>query len=177
MALFMKQGTALAPFVHGTCDHLLRLVRWAVLGLTGVMLVSLSLQVVMRYVFGHAASWTEELALACFTWGTLLAIAAGVRDAIHVRMDLLVDRLPEPLRTGMERLVSLAIAFTGVFTAWSGVRYVADSTGFTSAAIGYPLTGLYAAAPVCGVLVAVFALEHALLGPGARPDASTTPTN
>lgn len=173
----MKQGHALKPFVHGGCDRLLQLVRWAVLGFTGVMLVSLSLQVVMRYVFGHAASWTEELALACFTWGTLLAIAAGVRDAIHVRMDLLVDRLPEPLRTGMERLVSLAIAFTGVFIAWSGVRYVADASGFVSAAIGYPLTGLYAAAPVCGVLIAVFALEHALLGSGAKLDPVTHPLN
>ena len=60
------------------------------------MLVSLSLQVVMRYVFDKAPSWSEELALACFSWSMLLAIAAGVRGAIHVRMDLLVDHLPKP---------------------------------------------------------------------------------
>lgn len=151
-------------------DRLAALLRGVIVALALTMLVALSLQIFMRFFLGQALSWSEELALACFSWSMLLAIALGVRNAIHVRMDLLVDCLPAPLQRGVDRLVSLTVAGLGVFVAWSGVRYVLDSLGTTSAAIGYPIAYLYACAPVSGTLIAVFALERAFLGaaPSAR---------
>ena len=146
-------------------DQLTRALRAVIVALAVVMLASLSLQVVMRFVFNQALSWSEELALGCFSWVMLLAIAVGVRDAIHVRMDLLVDRLPDGAQRAVEVLVSLAVAGLGVFVAWAGVRYVVDSFGTTSAAIGYPIALLYASAPTAGALIALYALERALLGP------------
>lgn len=151
--------------VHRLCDHLARTVRVLVILLAITMLVVLSLQVVMRYVFNRAPSWSEELALACFSWSMLLTLAVGVRDAIHVRMDLLLDCLAAPAREVLERLIAAAIGGTGAFIAWSGTAYVADTAGTTSAAIGYPMAWLYACAPVCGALVAVFAFERAVWGP------------
>ncbi|MGV3570920.1 MAG: TRAP transporter small permease [Ramlibacter sp.] len=161
------------PVLARACDLLARAVRFVVVALALVMLASLALQVVMRYVFGQAQSWTEELAVTCFSWSMLLAIAAGVREGIHVRMDLLVDRLPAPLQRGLDKLVTLAIAATGGFIAWSGVNYVRDAGGITSAAIGYSLTWLYACAPVCGALIAVFAIERLVLGPRPPVPAAT----
>lgn len=145
-------------------DRLAALLRGVIVALAVTMLVALSLQIVMRFFVGQALSWSEELALACFSWSMLLAIALGVRNAIHVRMDLLVDCLPAPLQRGVDRLVALAVAGLGVFVAWAGVRYVVDSLGTTSAAIGYPIAYLYASAPSSGVLIALFALERVILG-------------
>lgn len=163
----MLRREALQSLALGICDPVARAVRWVVVVLIVVMLASLSLQVVMRYVFAKTPSWSEELALACFSWSMLLAIGVGVRDAIHVRMDLLVEHLPGPVRAAVDRLVWLLIALMGGFIAWSGSRYVADSAGSTSAAIGYPIQYLYACAPVCGALIALFALEHLLRGRAA----------
>ncbi len=143
-------------------DRLAALVRATTVGLAVAMLVALALQVLMRYVFGKALSWTEELALGCFTWTMLLAISLGVRDAIHVRMDLLVDRLPDRARRVAERAILLAIAVFGAFLAWSGGRYLLDTQGMTSAAIGYPIGYLYAAAPAAGALIALFCAERLL---------------
>lgn len=145
-------------------DRLAALLRGVIVALALTMLVALSLQIFMRFFLGQALAWSEELALACFSWSMLLAIALGVREAIHVRMDLLVDCLPAPLQRGVDRLVALAVAGLGVFVAWAGVRYVVDSLGTTSAAIGYPIAYLYACAPVSGALIALFALERATLG-------------
>lgn len=156
------------------CNGLARSVQLAVLLLALAMLVSLSLQVLMRYVFNQAPTWTEELAVTCFSWCMLLSIGLGVRQAIHVRMDLLVDRLPPAPRQWVDRLVTLATALAGAFIAWYGVLYVLDSGGSRSAAIGYPLAWLYASAPACGALMAIFALEHLLRGPAAR-STSTSP--
>lgn len=140
-------------------------VRALVVSLVTVMLAVLALQVVMRYAFGQALSWSEELALLCFSWSTLLAIALGVRDAVHVRLDLLALALPSALARWLDKAVALAVAGVGGFIAWAGQAYVVDSFGATSAAIGYPTAWLYACAPVSGVLILVFALEHLLLGP------------
>jgi TRAP-type C4-dicarboxylate transport system permease small subunit len=68
------------------------------------------------------------------------------------------------LREGVDRLIAFAIFALGVFIAWAGVRYVIDSLGTTSAAIGYPIAYLYACAPVCGALIALFSLERAVFG-------------
>lgn len=146
-------------------DRLTGVLRILIVALAILMLVSLSMQVVMRLVFNEALSWSEELALGCFSWVMMLAIAVGVRDAIHVRMDLLVDLLPMPLRRVLEVLVSMGVAGLGLFIAWAGVRYVVDSFGTTSAAIGYPIAFLYSSAPTGGALIALYALERALLGP------------
>jgi TRAP-type transport system small permease protein len=155
-------------------SQLSRGVQVLIVALIGVMLGALALQVFMRYVFGQALSWSEELALFCFSWSTMLAIAMGVRDAVHVRMDLLAGRLPARLAQSLDKLVALAISGVGCFIAWSGIRYVHDALGATSAAIGYPTAWLYACAPVGGVLIAVFALEHVLLGVPPKQGEPTT---
>ena len=72
-------------------------VRTAVMAFATVMLLALSLQVFMRFVLDKPLSWSEELALACFSWSMLLAIGLGVRQKTHVRMDILVDHLPKAL--------------------------------------------------------------------------------
>ncbi|WP_425258632.1 TRAP transporter small permease [Rubrivivax sp. RP6-9] len=167
--------TGTKPALRAAFDHLARAVRAAILLLVTAMLVTLALQVLMRYGAGQALSWSEELALLCFSWSMLLAIALGVRDAIHVRLDLLVGLLPMPLAQAADRLVALVIAAIGVFLAWSGQSYVVDSLGATSAAIGYPTAWLYACAPVCGGLIALFAFEHLLLG--APPAAAAAPAS
>lgn len=153
-----------APF-----SHLARAVRGVIVLLVAVMLVTLSLQVLLRYGFSRTLSWSEELALLCFSWSMLLAVALGVRDAIHVRLDLLVTLLPAPLARAADKAVAAAILGVGVFIAWSGLNYTIDSFGATSAAIGYPTAWLYACAPVCGLLIALFALEHVLLGAPQQP--------
>jgi TRAP-type C4-dicarboxylate transport system permease small subunit len=129
-----------------------------------IMLGALSLQISVRFFIGDALAWSEEVSVASFSWAMLLSIALGVRQAIHVRMDLLVDCLPASLQRGLDKLVALAVAGLGIFLAWAGVNYVLDSLGTTSAAIGYPIAYLYACAPVCGALIALFSLERAFLG-------------
>jgi TRAP-type transport system small permease protein len=144
-------------------DGLASALQKIIVSLAVTMLLALTLQVFMRFVMGQALSWSEELALACFSWVMLLSIALGVRHSIHVRMDLLIDRLPPMLRHRANQCIWLVIAALGCFVAWSGVNYVRDSFGTTSAAIGYPIAWLYASAPVSGVLIAIFALEHVLM--------------
>jgi TRAP-type C4-dicarboxylate transport system permease small subunit len=168
-----RPGTAgaAAPAVRRLVDGLAALTRVAIFVLAVTMLLALTLQVFMRFVVGNPLAWSEEVALTCFSWAMLLAIALGVREGIHVRMDLFTERLPPAGRRFLERAVALGVVAFGFALAWAGGRYVLDSLGTTSAAIGFPVGWLYASAPVCGTLVVVFGLEQALFGraPAAAP--------
>ena len=141
-----------------------RAIKALVVVMVVVMLAVLTAQIFLRYTFSIALSWSEELALALTGWTVLLMAALGVKESFHVRMALLVRRLPPGWRLRAEQAISLATAVAGGFIAWSGWFYLLDTRGMTSAAMGYPAGMLNAAALVCGVLIVLFALEAMLEG-------------
>jgi len=153
MSAFARVNAALA-----------RLLGVLVVAMVVVMTCALGAQVLLRYAFNITLSWSEELSLGLFTWTVLLTSALGVREGFHVRMALLLDPMPAAVRRESERVIHLATCAVGLFLAWAGWRYVADTRGAVSAAIGYPIELLHASAFVCGLLIAVFALESALSG-------------
>lgn len=156
------------------CRRVALVTRWTIFALVAAMFGALALQVVMRYVFGTALSWSEELALGCFTWSSLLAVALGVRTQVHARMDLVLERLGQSKQEMLERFIALLITLFGLALLWAGVLYTLDSRGSVSAAIGYPTWYLYSAAPVTGLLLLVFGLERMLLGPSLVADTLNT---
>jgi TRAP-type C4-dicarboxylate transport system permease small subunit len=77
--------------VRQALERLAALLRGVIVALALIMLGALSLQISVRFFIGDALAWSEEVSVASFSWAMLLSIALGVRQAIHVRMDLLVD--------------------------------------------------------------------------------------
>jgi TRAP-type C4-dicarboxylate transport system permease small subunit len=152
--------------------HLVALVayilRASLVAAMGVMLACIAIQVVMRYVFGNAPSWSEELALLMFSWVTLGGLALGVREGFHVRLDVVLNLLPASLRRWAETAIDAVTAAFGAYLAWSGQRFVEVTGGSVSAAIGYPIEFLHALAPVAGFLICLFAVWRVITGPEAE---------
>jgi len=134
------------------------------------MLLALTYQVVARYAFNAPPVWTEEFSLAMFTWIVLLMGSAGVREGIHVCLDVWPEGISDVLRAVLDRFVQLATLAVGVVLLTSGWAYVVDTQGQLSAAINYPIEALHAAAPVAGALIALHSLA-ALLSPIHRTSA------
>ena len=152
---------------------LARVIQAGMVVMVAVMLLTLAAQVVMRYVFSTALSWSEEMSMALFSWTVLLGTTLGVQQGFHVRLTLLVERVPPRWRHLAERGIHLLTAAFGAYLAFAGWQYVDETRGMTSAAIGYPVAYLHLAVPVCGILIALFALEHALLGTIPAAEAET----
>ena len=64
-------------------------------------------QVIMRYVFNSASSWSEELIRFVFVWCSFIAAAVGVREGIHIGINIFVNLLPQKLIPLTEILVNL----------------------------------------------------------------------
>jgi len=141
-------------------DKLESVLKMAAVAILLLMLLTLSAQVLLRYVFGKALSWSEELSLLGFAWVVVISTVIGIRRLTHARMDLLVVILPRPLHGMVDALVSLMMCALGLFIAYAGWNYMIETRGATSAAIGFPIEFLYAAAPAFGVLIALFSFER-----------------
>ena len=91
------------------------------------MVVVVSAQVVMRYVFNGSFDWADEVSRIAFVWTMFLAIPLGIRDGTHVGIDLLVKRFPAQVQQMLARVMSgLAAGMMGV-VLWTSV-VVAAST-------------------------------------------------
>ncbi len=150
-------------------------VRWSLFVAIAVMLVAIAYQVVMRYCFGRAPSWTEELAILMFAWATLGGFALGVREGFHVRLTIILDRLPARRRQFAERALDAFALLVGAYLLWSGWRYVDVTAGSTSAAIAYPVEYLHGMAPLAGALIMLFAAERLWNNPPAPMPESHDP--
>jgi TRAP-type C4-dicarboxylate transport system permease small subunit len=139
--------------------------RWSLIAAMAVMVACVAYQVLMRYVFSRAPSWTEELAVLMFSWAILGALALGVREGFHVGLTMLLDTLGAVGRARAERAIAVLTAALGAYLTWSGWRFLDATLGTKSAAIGYPIEVLHVMALIAGILVLVFALERVIWGP------------
>lgn len=74
------------------------------------MFLSLVLQVILRFVFGAPAAWTEELATIAYLWVIFWGTAFSVPLAAHVAVDFIVPRFAPPVRRMLYALGLSALA-------------------------------------------------------------------
>ena len=127
-----------------------------------LMIACLCGEVFFRYVLNHSLPWSEEVALLLFTWAVLLYGAVGVREGFHVRVSVLVDRLPARARLWLERLILLGIAAFGVVMIDAGWDMVERNFNQVAPATRYPLALLYGAVPAMGALILLHAAARIL---------------
>ncbi|SLN14700.1 2,3-diketo-L-gulonate TRAP transporter small permease protein YiaM [Roseovarius gaetbuli] len=65
-----------------------------------VVVGSVLMQVVLRFLFDTAAVWAEETAVYGMIFAVYLGATMAVRERAHIRITLLVSRLPRALQVG-----------------------------------------------------------------------------
>ena len=71
-----------------------KIVRWICIVLTFLMFVSISYQVIGRYVTKSSIAWTEETSRYCMIWLAFLGSSTLVRNWENSSVTFLVQRLP-----------------------------------------------------------------------------------
>jgi C4-dicarboxylate transporter DctQ subunit len=131
-------------------------------------------QVVARYVFNEGVVWSEQAFVKFTVWACLIGAARAVRDGLHVRVDLVLDRLRPPARRAAE-LVNLAInlVFCGVML-WAALGYLdfLVTVGTTNVESGVKEWVAYLVTPI---FLALMCLRYAALVPAALASPSDDP--
>lgn len=149
--------------IDGVSTWCARITQVVVL-ITGIGLVlNLLIAIFFRYVVGYALSWPEELSMLLFTWIVFLTGSLGVRERFHVRLTIVLNRLPVPVERILSILINSAVILFGGVLCYSGKEMVTRTLGNISATIGYPLELINSAAIVCGGLIIIHGLRVLLI--------------
>lgn len=84
--------------------------RFVGMALIVLIVVTVTIQVFTRYVFGQPITWVEELATYAFIWGVFLGASVGLKEARHIRIETFVARLPPRGGAAFRLLGTLLVA-------------------------------------------------------------------
>lgn len=75
----------------------------------GILLMGMIIayEVVCRYVFNSPTMWTQEVSIYLFMWTMLAASSYTLQTGKHVRVDLLIERMPVKTRKLFDVLTSV----------------------------------------------------------------------
>lgn len=127
-----------------------------------VMTVDVLWGVFTRYTLGNQASWSEELARFLLIWIGILGAAYASGQNMHLAIDLLSPKLEgrkKKLLANTIRMVIITFAFCVLVVGGFRLIYITHVLGQTSPALQIPMTIVYAAIPLAGVLVVYYKLH------------------
>ena len=119
------------------------------------MLMAVLVQVVGRY-FAFSIDWAAETATLAQVWMVLLAAGLAMRDRLHVRVDVLINRLPARLAWALSVVVTLICLWFLSLTIMGSLALVEVGRIGRSPVVGIPMWLAYLCLPL-GLLY--FALE------------------
>ena len=123
------------------------------------MVVILSWQVISRYVFNDPSTYTEELLRLGLVWLSLLGAAYSAGRGSHMAIDLLRDISRGRFQKLLKMLVPISFIIFSIYVLiLGGLHSMQIASKQLTAVLQMPMSSFYAALPVCGVLLILYAI-------------------
>ena len=119
-----------------------------------VALLSLFVNVVLRYVFNYSLSWSEELVREVIIYTTLIGCSAAIKNRSMIKIDAvvqLVPRLKTPL-TYFSHLMTMIFSCMMIYYGWK-MALLQIMTNQKTIILQIPLVYLYAILPLMGTMM------------------------
>ena len=104
--------------------------------------------------------WTSEVARYLYIWVSVIGAAISLQENRHVKVDLVVDKLPFSLRKICEILSVLIVIVVSVFLLYSLRDLMPRVARQTSSAARIPMSYVYSAAVLAGVTFIFFSITR-----------------
>ena len=139
----------------------------ALMVLCGTALLGFSLTVcadIVTRVIGRPWLWLQEVTSTLFIYGIFIGFAAATRRNDHLYLTAVAESMRGRARQAAEIVIRLVVLAVTLGMVWFG--YLNFLRGFGSFRLpsNTPIASLYAAIPLSGVLIALFALEQIING-------------
>ena len=100
-------------------------------------------KIVMRYAFGDAVAWGDELGVILFLWVIFWSCALVVRDREQIVFDLAVNAVPRPVARGFAIFRNLLIGGLFAFALPTIAGYLQFLTRSQTAVLRWPVGWVY----------------------------------
>ena len=149
--------------MHSLIKYLDKTLAVALMLVMACILLSVSWQVVSRYLLKDPSSVTEELARFLLIWVGMLGAVYAYRTNSHLGLNLVLDKMPPSIKKiTLIVLQLLVIVFSSLVLVFGGIELV-DLTlelNQISAALSLNMGIVYAILPISGVLLIVYSLVN-----------------
>lgn len=141
--------------------HIL-LINFSKILLIGMILIVFA-NVVLRYVFNSGILWSEEVALLFEVWFIFLSLGLGVKQRLHISINMLPrNRIDPRLDKALDLLSELIFILVGIVLIIFGIRLTQFTMRSIMPATKWPAGILYMVTPLSGLLVIVESMLHIL---------------
>jgi TRAP-type C4-dicarboxylate transport system permease small subunit len=112
-------------------------------------------QIIMRYLFSNALSWSEELARYIFIWQLWLGVSYATKNHSHIRIKIIENVLNERQRKILEAIALVVWFGFGVFVIYQGwkIALLILASKQRSPALGLPMFYAYVSVPIGATLM------------------------
>ena len=133
--------------------------------LVAVLLCVVTAGIIFR-AFNEPLSWTDEICGFLMVWLACLGWMIATRHNAHIRIRLLLDKLPGKAWRGTEVVIQVAVAVVGAVVAWKSIHLVQVNSDIEAMSVPISVAWMYAPLLPAGVLTTVQALADMF---AARP--------
>ena len=131
--------------------------------LLALMFLTTFYQILARDIFVISSMWTEELARFLFVWIVFLGAATLMEGNEHIRIAILIDRLPLAVSRMIRVVSNLLILAFGVVFVWSAYLNCLNNWEFYAPSMDWMrLSYLYLGLLISGVLMIWYLLVNLL---------------
>jgi len=133
--------------------------------LLAVMIISLSMQVIVRVVVGGSLAWTEEVSRFCFISAVYLGMSVGAQRLAHVRVTAQFALMPVKARLFFRLIADIILVGFNLALAYLCIGLTAEAMQFgeTSATLGINIAFVQAIIPIGALLMSWRVVEGYLL--------------
>lgn len=132
--------------------------------LAGLGIIAMTLiigwQVFARYVLNDTPSWSEPLSLHLMSWFILLGAAVGVRESVHLGLDLVHHMVPPAVQKLMDQVSLGLITLFGIAMTYYAILLAAGTWTARIPVLGWPGGVDFIPMIVGGALISLFAAER-----------------
>ena len=112
-----------------------------------VILVVISMQIIMRYVFNRPLLWSEELSRYLYVWIAWMGCAFCVGTRSHISVPLLTDSLPEQVQKILAVAGNLAVTGALCYLIPHAMTYALGQKAFMASTVPVGRIWLFMALP------------------------------
>jgi TRAP-type C4-dicarboxylate transport system permease small subunit len=133
---------------------------WTLFITVMVALVSLFVNVVLRYGFNYSLAWSEELVREVIIYTTFIGCSAAVKNRSMIKIDALVQLVPK-LKTPLSFFSNFATLIFSVMMIYYGwlMALLQVRTHQKTIILQIPLVYLYAILPLMGTMMLIRTIQ------------------
>jgi len=137
--------------------------RWLLLGFYAMIVATIVVEVVRRFILSYSSIWGEEIARYAFIYLAWVGAAAAVKDRSHIRIDVLLHYVSNRVKAAIYLLGDLCMLGVAILALYTAIESLQISLKFGSVTHGLRISlAWFLAAVPLGFSLMIYRLAQSI---------------